>query len=156
MMKAIIVNFVISGMLLLMTVPALSQQTGQQQQQQQMQQMQQMQEMMQRMNGLMERNQQMNRDMNQRMQQAQNEQMRNQYQMMHRFSEQMGMTLGNMKNAAERCEMMLKDREMMRDRQMQQDMERMKKHLSDLTTEMDESLKTMERMVQRMKQRQPQ
>ena len=51
---------------------------------------------------------------------------------------------------------MLKDQEMMRDRQMQQDMQRMRRHLSDLTSEMDESLKTMERMVQRMRERQSQ
>ena len=75
--------------------------------------------------------------------------------MMHRFSEQMGMTLGNMKNAAERCDLMLKDREMMRDRDMQQEMQRMQRHLSDMTEQMDEAIQTMERMAERLRTHQP-
>jgi len=145
-MRKTIISMGIAFILMTFAVPIHAQQTAQHQQQQ----MQQMQEMQQRMNSMMERSHSMNQEMNRRMEQAQNEQMRNQYQMMHRFGEQISMTLGNMKNAAERCDLMLRDREMMRDRDMQQDMDRMRNHLTDMTNEMEEALQTMERMVQRM------
>jgi hypothetical protein len=67
----------------------------------------------------------------------------------------MGMTLGNMKNAAERCDLMLQDREMMRDRDMQQEMQRMQRHLSDMTEQMDDAIQTMERMAERLRTHQP-
>lgn len=122
----------------------------------QMQQMQQnMQQMQQHMNQLIERTQAMNQEMNRRMQQVQNEEMRNQYQMMHRFNEQMQMTLGNMKNAAERCNLMLQDRTMMRDRTMQRDMDQLRQHLQDMTGQMDEAVQTMERLTKRLYQQTP-
>jgi len=154
-MKTLMGNISILAVFLLMAMPLYAQQTGQQQHQMQ-QQMQQMQDMQQKMTRMMEHTQNMTREMHQRMEQAHNEQMREQYQMMHRFGENLGMTLGNMKNAAERCELMLRDREMMRDREMNQEMERMRRHLSDMTDEMEEAIRTMERMAERLRTRQQQ
>jgi hypothetical protein len=128
----------------------LAQQTGQKQQMQQH--MQQMQDMVQKMNTLMERTQAMNQDMNRRMQQVQNEQIKNQYQMMHRFNEQMQMTLGNMKNAADRCNVMMQDQAMMRDRDMERDMDRLRQHLQDMTGQAEEAVQTMERLTKRLHQ----
>lgn len=146
-MKIIILNMLFILFFVLGSIPAIAQQSGQNQMQQQMNQMQQTQD---RMNKMMDRTHMMGQEMNWRMEQAQNDQMRNQFQMMHRFSEQLGMTLGNMKNAADRCELMLQDREMMRDREMQQEMEQMQVHLSEMTEKMDEAVQTLERMGERL------
>lgn len=133
---------------------SFAQQTGQQQQQMQ-QQMQQMNQMMDRMNQLMDRTHMMNQEMNRRMQQVQDEQVRGQYQMLHRFNEQIQMALGNMKNAAERCNLMLQDRQMMRDPSMMQDMEQLRRHLHDMTGQAEEAVQTMERLTKRLHQQQP-
>lgn len=138
---------------LLFLVP-VSLSIAQQPAQQPMQSMQQIQDMQQRMNRMAERTHVMMQDMNRRIEQVKNEQIRNQYQMMHRFGEQMGMTLGSMRNAAERCEIMLRDRDMMRDGEMRRDMDRMRRHLSDMTDEMEEALKSMERMMRRLHEHQ--
>lgn len=87
------------------------------------------------------------------MQDSQNEQVRHQYQMMHRFTEEMQMTLGNMRNAAERCNNMLQDPAMMRERDMQQEMERLRLHLQDMTGQADEAVQSMERLNQRLQLR---
>jgi len=100
----------------------------------------------------MERTQQMNQHMNQRMQQVQNEQMKSQYRMMHRFNEQMQLTLGNMKNAADHCNIMLQDRDMMQERQMQRDMDQLRQHLQGMTGQAEEVVQTMERLTQRLHQ----
>jgi hypothetical protein len=132
--------------------PVFAQQNNQQQTQQMRQQMQQ--QMNQKMDDMLERTRNMSQQMNRKMGQAKNEQMRNQYRMMNRFSEQMGMTLGNMKNAAERCDLMLNDPEMMRDQDMKQEMERMQRHLFDMTTEMEDAIQTMDQMAKRLGTRQ--
>jgi len=71
--------------------------------------------------------------------------------MTHRMGEQLGMMLGNMKNAAERCNMMLQDQQMMQDREMRRETERLQKHLQDMTKQMDDAVMTMERMTKRLR-----
>lgn len=62
------------------------------------------------------------------------------------------MTLGNMKNAAERCNLMQQDQQMMRNKEMKQDMDRLRQHLNDMTTQADEAVQTMERLTKRLNQ----
>ena len=102
------------------TNTSFAQQKGQQQH------LQQKQQMMQKMNGLMERTQQMN----QRMQ----------------------LTLGNLINAADHCNMMLQDRDMIQERQMQQDMNQLRQHLLDMTGQPKEAVQTLEYLTQRLHQ----
>ena len=64
----------------------------------------------------------------------------------------MQLTLGTMKNAADRCSMMLQDQAMMRDRNTQREMERLRQHLEDMTTEAGEAVRTMERLNRRLNQ----
>lgn len=104
---------------------------------------------------MMERTRSITRDMAHQVEQAQNEQMRNQFQMMHRFGEQLEITLGNMKNTAERCEFMLQNRDMMRNQDMERDMQRMQRHFSEMNEAMNEAIKTMESMTQRLREHQP-
>lgn len=130
---------------LFVSVSAFGQQTGQQQMQQQ-----QMQQMVQKMNQLQERTHTLNQDMTRMMQQAESEELRNQYQNMFRFSEQLGLTIGNLKNAAERCNLMLQDREMTQDRDMQKDMEQLRQRLNDMTGQAEEAVKAMERIRDRL------
>ncbi|MGM0506299.1 MAG: hypothetical protein ACQER4_03825 [Bacteroidota bacterium] len=153
-MKSIMMIIVMTATMLMLSIPVYSQQNQQQMQQHQQQMQHQMNEMMQKMNGMMDRTHAMNQEMQRRMGEAQNEQMRNQYQQMHRFGEQLGMTLGNMKNAAERCELMQRDQEMMRDQEMRRDMDRMHEHLQSMTGNMEEAIQTMEQMNVRMQNRQ--
>ena len=143
----------ISSMLLMcmfLTANVVAQQTGQQQQMQQMQQQQQVQQMVQKMNQLQDRTHMLSQEMNRNMQQTQNEQLRYQYQNMYRFSEQLGLTIGNLKNAAERCNMMLQDRQMTQDRAMQQDMEQLRQRLNDMTGQAEEAVKAMDRIRDRL------
>jgi predicted PurR-regulated permease PerM len=142
-------------MFALVSSVSFAQQTAQQQQQRMQQQMQQMQEMTKTMNKLMERTHSMNQEMNKQMQQAKNEQMRNQYRMMNRMSEQMGMTLGSMKNAAERCEMMLQNKDMMQDRIMRRETDRLREHIHKMTGDMEEAVATMERLMERLHENRP-
>jgi len=85
------------------------------------------------------------------MERARDQQQRNQYEMMHRMGEQMGLMLGNMKNAAERCQLMLQDQTMMQDQQMRQDMDQIREQLRDMTGKIEESVQTMERMTKRLR-----
>lgn len=108
---------------------------------------QQMQETVQRINQLIERTHAMNRQINQQIQQLQSH-----YQLMHRFNEQMQMTLGNMKNAAEQFNLMFQDEEMMRDQEMRKDMEQLREHLQGMATQADEALQVMERVRIRLQE----
>ena len=139
-------------MILFLSVNAFGQQKSQQQQQQMQQQMQQAQQMMQKMNQLQERAQKMNQEMNKKMEQTQNEQLRNQYQNMYRFGEQLALTIGTMKNAAERCNLMLQDQEMLQDREMRQEMERLRLHLNDMTGKAEEALTAMDQIRLRLQE----
>lgn len=113
--------------------------------------MDQIQQMQDRMNKILDRSQMMGQEVRHKVEEALNDQMRNQFQMMHRFSEQLGVTIGNMKNAADDCELMLQDREMMCDQDVQQETEKMKLHLSNMTEKMDEAVLTLERMGERLR-----
>ncbi|MFN1834131.1 hypothetical protein AB2B38_002620 [Balneola sp. MJW-20] len=142
------ISFLILSSTTLIAQPDLNQQKMQQQ-------MQQMQQVQQQMSQLMERTQAMNQEMNRRMQQLQNESMMNQFQMMHRFNEQMHMTLGTIKNAAERCNLMLQDREMMKDQTMKRDMDQLREHIRSMSSQMGEAVQTMERLTKRLYQQVP-
>lgn len=145
MKKLLLATFII-----LVSSPLLfAQQTGQQKMHQQMQEMQ---KMTQKMNDLLERTQRMNQEMNRQMQQLQDEQVKNQYRTMYRFNEQLHMALGNMKNAAERCDLMMQNKEMMRDKEMQQEMERLQKHLGEMSNQAEDAVQTMERLTKRIQQ----
>lgn len=121
-------------------------------QQQMHQQMQKMQKMTQNMNDLMERTHAMNQEMNRRMEQVQDEELKNQYQVMFRFNEQMHMALGNMKNAVERCDIMLQNEEMIKDRNMQQEMDRLQEHLGEMSAQAEDAVRSMERLTRRVYQ----
>jgi len=150
-MRFLIASIFLAGIFFAGSVPVFGQQDGQRQ----MQQMQQMNQMQDNINRMMERTRTMTRDMAHQVEQSQNEQMRNQFQMMHRFGEQLEITLGNMKNTAERCELMLQNRDMMRNQDMERDMQRMQRHLSEMNEAMDETIQTMERMTRRLREHQP-
>jgi DNA replication protein DnaD len=75
--------------------------------------------------------------------------------MMNRMGEQMGLMLGNMKNTAERCNLMLQNETMMRDREMRQDMDRIRTQLKDMTGQLEESVQSMERITKRMRDNLP-
>lgn len=150
-MKTIIRSISVVMLLLFMSVIVFAQQTGQQQQQ--MQQQQQLQQMIQRMNQLQEKAHTMNQEMNREMQQTQNEELRYQYQNMYRFGEQLGLTIGNLKNAAERCKMMLQDPQMNQDRVMQRDMEQLRQRLNDMTDKAEEALQAMDRIRERLREK---
>jgi hypothetical protein len=137
-------------MVLFASVSVFGQQTVQQQMQQQQQQMQQM---VQKINQLQERTHALNQEMTRQMQQTKNEEFRNQYQNMYRFSEQLGLTIGNLKNAAERCTLMLQDREMAQDRVMQGEMEQLRQRLNDMTGQAEEAVKAMERIRDRLREK---
>lgn len=139
---------ILFGLLLTGTSAYGQQQSHQQHMQHQMKQMQ---DMTHRMNQMNDRVHMMNQEMSRMMEKTQNERVRNQYQMMHRMGEQMGLMLGNMKNAAERCNLMLQDRQMMQDRDMRKDMDRIREHLHDMTGQLEETLQTMERMTKRLR-----
>lgn len=137
-------------LIIMVSSPLLfAQQTGQQQMNQQMQGMQ---KMTQKMNDLLERTQRMNQEMNRQMQQVQDEQMKNRYQMMYRFNEQVHMALGNMKNAAERCDLMMQNQDMMRDKETRQEMEQLQKHLGEMSQQAEDAVQTMERLTKRIHQ----
>lgn len=108
--------------------------------------------MTQKMNNLLERTQRMNQEMNRQMKQVQDEQMKNRYQMMYRFNEQVHMALGNMKNAAERCDLMMQNKDMMQDKEMRQEMEQLQKHLGEMSQQAEDAVQTMERLTKRMHQ----
>ena len=108
--------------------------------------------MVQRMNQLQERTHMLSQEMNRKMQQTQNEQLQHQYQNMSRFSEQLGLTIGNLKNAAERCNMMLQDPQMTQDRDMQQDMEQLRQRLNGMTGQAEEAVKAMDQIRARLHQ----
>lgn len=148
-MKTLIRSISVIMMLLFVSVSVFGQQTVQQQMQQHQQQMQQM---IQKINQLQERTQAMNQEMTRQMQQAKSEESRNQYQNMYRFSEQLGLTIGNLKNAAERCNLMLQDRTMAQDRVMQRDMEQLRLKLNDMTGQAEEAVKAMERIRDRLRE----
>lgn len=143
-------RLLLTTLLIMVSSPLLfAQQTGQQQMNQQMQGMQ---KMTQKMNDLLERTQRMNQEMNRQMQQVQDEQMKNRYQMMYRFNEQVHMALGNMKNAAERCDLMMQNQDMMRDKETRQEMEQLQKHLGEMSQQAEDAVQTMERLTKRIHQ----
>ena len=148
-MKTLSRSITVIMMFLFVTVSVYGQQTGQQQQQ--MQQQQQLQQMVQKMNQLQERTHALNQEMNRKMQQTQSEQLRYQYQNMYRFGEQLGLTIGNLKNAAERCNLMLQDPQM--DRVMQRDMEQLRQRLNDMTGQAEEALQAMNRIRDRLSEK---
>ncbi len=150
-MKTLSRSITVIMMFLFVTVSVYGQQTGQQQQQ--MQQQQQLQQMVQKMNQLQERTHTLNQEMNRKMQQTQSEQLRYQYQNMYRFGEQLGLTIGNLKNAAERCNLMLQDPQMNQDRVMQRDMEQLRQRLNDMTGQAEEALQAMNRIRDRLSEK---
>jgi cell division protein FtsB len=150
-MKTLNRSITVIMMFLFVTVSVYGQQTGQQQQQ--MQQQQQLQQMVQKMNQLQERTHALNQEMNRKMQQTQSEQLRYQYQNMYRFGEQLGLTIGNLKNAAERCNLMLQDPQMNQDRVMQRDMEQLRQRLNDMTGQAEEALQAMNRIRDRLSEK---
>jgi len=150
-MKTLSRSITVIMMFLFVTVSVYGQQTGQQQQQ--MQQQQQLQQMVQKMNQLQERTHALNQEMNRKMQQTQSEQLRYQYQNMYRFGEQLGLTIGNLKNAAERCNLMLQDPQMNQDRVMQRDMEQLRQRLNDMTGQAEEALQAMNRIRDRLSEK---
>ena len=77
------------------------------------------------------------------------------FQNMYRMNEQLGGMAGQMKNAMDRYQLMLRDGEMLRDREMKQEMERLHKHLGEMSGEMDEAIKAMERLTNRFRDYQP-
>jgi hypothetical protein len=111
-----------------------------------------MQQMIQKINQLQERTHALNQEMTRQMEQAKSEESRNQYQNMYRFSEQLGLTIGNLKNAAERCNLMLQDPAMAQDRVMQRDMEQLRLRLNDMTGQAEEAVKAMERIRDRLRE----
>jgi hypothetical protein len=60
---------------------------------------------------------------------------------------------GQMKNAMEQSQTMMQNREMTRTREMERDMERLRKHLSDMTGQMEDAVQLMERMTNRVQAR---
>jgi len=150
-MKTLSRSITVIMMFLFVTVSVYGQQTGQHQQQ--MQQQQQLQQMVQKMNQLQERTHTLNQEMNRKMQQTQSEQLRYQYQNMYRFGEQLGLTIGNLKNAAERCNLMLQDPQMNQDRVMQRDMEQLRQRLNDMTGQAEEALQAMNRIRDRLSEK---
>lgn len=150
-MKTLSRSITVIMMFLFVTVSVYGQQTGQHQQQ--MQQQQQLQQMVQKMNQLQERTHALNQEMNRKMQQTQSEQLRYQYQNMYRFGEQLGLTIGNLKNAAERCNLMLQDPQMNQDRVMQRDMEQLRQRLNDMTGQAEEALQAMNRIRDRLSEK---
>jgi hypothetical protein len=53
------------------------------------------------------------------------------------MGEQLNLMLGNMKNAAERCDLMLQNKQMMQNREMRQETQWLQKHLQDMTNQID-------------------
>lgn len=155
-LRSLLVALLMLGVATIGPPAAWAQQQGQQQGQQtqrQMQDMQQMQAHMQRMTQLMQRTHTMSQQMQQRMQDAQNEQQRQQMQQMQRLGEHFHAMAGEMKNAMERNQAMMQNKEMMRNREMERDMSQLRNHMNELTEEMENTVRLMERMTNRMQTR---
>ena len=132
------------------TQSVFAQNTGQRQRQME-QQMAQMQQTMQRMDRVMLRTQEMSQNMNQYMERAQGEQLRNQIRMTRRMSEELGIVAGTLKGAAERCQLMAQDQEMIRDREMAGDMTRLREQMHQMSSQVENAVQTMERVTNRLR-----
>lgn len=133
-------------------VTARAQRGGQQQQMQQRmqeQQMQEMQNMVQRMAQLQERAHTMAMNMQQQMQQ-QRVQQTEQQRLMLQTCQAADQTAQQLRTLAERARDMQQDRDMLRDRDQQRDMDQLRIHLRTMADQLDESLKTMDRMQKRL------
>ena len=89
--------------------------------------------------------------MNQYMERAQGEQLRNQIRMTRRMSEELGIVAGTLKGAAERCQLMAQDQEMIRDREMARDMTRLREQMHQMSSQVENAVQTMERVTNRLR-----
>lgn len=135
---------------------ALAQQQPQQEAPRRMQQhMEQMQDHLQRMNRVMDRTHRLSQEMHRRMQQTQDDATRRQYQYMQRMCDDLTGMAGQMKNLAERHQQMLQNNpDLWQDRGMQRDVDRMRRHLRDMTDQMEGATQTIERMRDRVREHQ--
>lgn len=141
----------VGAMLLLGASTSIAQTRNQQHAQQVMQQ--QMQQLQQQMNQLNVRSHEVGLALGRQMEVTLQEQEQTQLRQMLRMNEQLGLMAGQVKNAAERCELMLRDPELIRDREMEREMEQLRTHLQDMGAQIGDAVQSMERMTKRINER---
>lgn len=130
---------------------AYAQNTAQQQQQQlQQQQMLRLQSMTQCMNKIMERSQNLVRNLEQKMTQVK-PQTRSQVRALQQMGEGTAKIAEQMKGNLERWREMIQNREMAGDREMTKDLNRIQNRLEKAANELDEMLRVMERVANRLR-----
>lgn len=129
------------------TQPAAQNQRHQQMQQQ-------MQDMAQRMSRIHDRAHQLSQSMQQQMQQNQAQQGEHQ-RLMLRTCQATEETARQMREMAERAREMQQSREFQGDRDMQRDMDRLRQHMDTMAGDMENTLRIMERMQERLRQNPP-
>ena len=128
--------------------PPQNPQQIQQQQQQHQQMMTQMQQTVQRMTQLQQRAHQLAQNAQQHVQTR--TQATEQERLMLRTCEALDQQAQQLRTFGDRTQDMIRSRDFQRDRDMQRDMDRLREHLNTMATELDGSLKLMERLQQRL------
>ncbi|MEE9132288.1 MAG: hypothetical protein V3U13_01890 [Gemmatimonadota bacterium] len=127
-------TLVLAAVVLAITPPDLFGQNGQQ-----------------RMNRVMERANQFNQEMARQMQQSQGQYLE-QHREMRRVGESMERMAQDMNRLMEHSRSMIQDQKFLRDREMQRDMERLHEHMNGMADQMENTLRVMERLQQRLHQ----
>ncbi len=125
----------------------------QQQQQQQQQQMIRMQTLMQKMDRIMERTQSMVRNIEQKMTNLPEnaKQAQDQHRYVYQLGEAAAKMAGELKGNVAKCQEMIRNRELFQNKEMAQDVNRVQNRLENISGELEEMVKAMERLANRLR-----
>ncbi len=146
-------GLLVAAMLSLVVSVAFSQSGVQQQQQQQQQLMLKMQNLMEKMSQVMQRTQTMVRNLEQKMANLpENAKLaQEQHRYVYRLGEAAGKMAEELKGSVEKCQEMIQNKELFQNRDMIQDMNRVQNRLENISGELEEMVKVMERLTNRLR-----